>query len=126
MRFAWAMSGTYAAIILVLTSLPANTIPLVSRFDIADFVIHACMYLPLAVLVLRAMLLTWPGLSFAAVGRNAWLSVVAFGLLDELHQLPLLTRSCSMWDWLADAAGALVGIGIAYLYVTYVRSKKDG
>ncbi len=125
MRFAWATSGIYAAIILVLTSLPANTIPLVSRFDISDFIIHALMYLPLAILVFRALSLTWPGLSFAVHGRNAWVAVVVFGLLDELHQLPLLTRSCSLWDWLADAAGALVGIGITYLYLRYSRSKRD-
>ena len=40
-----------------------------------------------------------------------WLLVVAYGALDETTQL-LVGRSCHLYDWLADVAGATVGMWI--------------
>lgn len=42
----------------------------------------------------------------------SWLSIAAFGVLDELTQ-PLTGRSCDPFDWLADATGSALGILLA-------------
>ncbi len=39
----------------------------------------------------------------------AWLAILAYGAFDEITQMPV-GRDCSIWDWLADATGAAVGI----------------
>jgi VanZ family protein len=38
---------------------------------------------------------------------------LAYGALDEIHQLFVGGRSASIYDWIADALGSLVGV---YLY----------
>lgn len=47
-----------------------------------------------------------------------WLVVAAYGAIDELLQTPV-GRSCELYDWLADLAGA----GVALLVVKAVVSK---
>jgi VanZ family protein len=41
--------------------------------------------------------------------RFAWLAIVAFAIVDELTQL-LVGRTAEVADWMADAAGAAVGL----------------
>lgn len=40
------------------------------------------------------------------------LAALALGLLDEWHQAGLPGRQANLGDWLADAAGALLGAGL--------------
>jgi len=51
----------------------------------------------------------------AAYGRlsmrlclKAFVVVVAYGVIDEISQIPV-GRDCSVWDWLADIAGSCIG-----------------
>lgn len=52
------------------------------------------------------------------LGRRAWLWVLVGTLLlagwDEWHQFALPGRSPGIDDWLADALGAVAGIGISH------------
>ncbi len=66
----------------------------------------------------------YAGLAFLAAG---WLSVrrpvgpkqlagvfcmvAAYGIIDELLQIPV-NRHCDLWDWLADCAGAAIGLAV--------------
>ncbi|MFO0972220.1 MAG: VanZ family protein [Phycisphaerae bacterium] len=48
-----------------------------------------------------------------AVAYAAWFAVfLGYGAFDELTQ-PYFGRHCQLTDWLADAAGVLLGLGIA-------------
>ena len=44
--------------------------------------------------------------------------LLAYGVADELLQIPV-NRTCDVMDWLADAAGVIVGVAL----VQVVRSK---
>ena len=56
--------------------------------------------------------------------RNAvsmsFLIATVYGASDEFHQYFVPNRSCELWDWLADFAGA----AIAALIIKYYLSKR--
>lgn len=62
---------------------------------------------------------TFAGLLALGLGRQAWPWILVGTLFlagwDEWHQLSMPRRSADFSDWLADAGGALVGIGIAWI-----------
>jgi VanZ family protein len=96
----------YWLTLLVATHLPAQVAGLPRNQ--ADKLIHFVAYAVLAWLLASA----WQ----ASVGRLnarhlkfAWLVVVLYGAIDEITQ-PLVGRTMSVADWLADAAGAAVGL----------------
>ena len=59
------------------------------------------------------------GLLLVALGRRAWMWVLAGTLLlagwDEWHQFALPGRQPGLDDWLADALGVVTGIGISHV-----------
>jgi len=73
--------------------------------------------------------LTWyavlAGLLLLGLGRRAWPWVLVGTLLlagwDEWHQFALPGRSPGIDDWLADALGVVVGIGIGHAIGRRVR-----
>jgi VanZ family protein len=96
----------YWLTLLVATHLPTQVAGLPRNQ--ADKLIHFVAYAVLAWLLATA----WQ----ASVGRLnarhlkfAWLVVVLYGAIDEITQ-PLVGRTLSVADWLADAAGAAVGL----------------
>lgn len=66
------------------------------------------------------------GLLLLGLGRRAWPWVLAGTLLlagwDEWHQFALPGRSPDIDDWLADALGVVVGIGISHAIGRRVRA----
>jgi VanZ family protein len=48
----------------------------------------------------------------------------AYGLIDEIHQSFVPGRDCNVWDWIADAAGALAGAALARLAVARLLIKR--
>jgi VanZ family protein len=111
------LAGYWLALI-VATHLPAG-IPILpsERFDKSY---HAAAYFVLALVLattwqisagyLRARHLFW-----------TWAAVASFGVLDEITQIPF-GRDCSIWDWLADIAGAALGL---FLFVLLRRTFAD-
>lgn len=89
-----------------------------------DKTLHVVAYAILAGLLLNVLARrTWParGVSLAAVT----LAIVAIaGALDEWTQ-PYFGRTCDLFDWLADMAGA-VGMSIAYLLAMAPRQGRLG
>lgn len=78
--------------------------------DNSDKLVHAAAFAGLAWLLATA----WQSSVGRLNGRHlrfAWLAVVLYGAADELTQL-LVGRSATMGDWLADAAGAALGLVI--------------
>jgi len=104
----WRSVAAWAALILVATTIPVAD--LADRLPVPwlDKVVHGGMYFVLGWLA---------GAALAATGRRSrgvWLlgllSLVAFGALDELHQLWIPGRVTSLGDWTADVTGATLGL----------------
>jgi VanZ family protein len=38
-----------------------------------------------------------------------------YGMIDEIHQFFVPGRDCNIWDWIADALGAILGAAAALL-----------
>ncbi len=88
--------------------------------------LHFTEYWILAVLLVGALNMPW---------RMSWLMAVfamviasLYGISDELHQLFVPGRMCSVTDWLVDTAGAtvggLAGTWVLALYRIYSKSSK--
>lgn len=108
----------WSILIFILSSVPGNHYPVVS-IPQADKFVHFGLYTPL-------------GFFAAWFFRSAGYSMKAplyYGLLyaasDELHQLFVPRRSCSLADWGADAVGTLAGIGIYITVQRKLNSTKD-
>ncbi len=102
----WVPPALWAALILVLTSIPNLDVG-GAGFPGADKLVHGSLYLVFAWLVARAV--------GPRNGRGAQLvqtvAIVAlFAALDELHQLWVPGRTADLLDWGADVLGALLGV----------------
>jgi VanZ family protein len=96
----------YWLTLLVATHLP-NDFPAVPSEGVDKFV-HLGAFAALAWLLAMA----WQRSAGRLGGghlRAAWLLIVIYAAVDELSQ-PWFGRSCSLSDWLADAAGAALGL----------------
>ena len=99
--FAWAV------VILAATSWPNPSVHYPAPPG-ADKLIHALLYFPLAFALLR-----WQRLARRlTTARFAVLVglLLAFAVADELHQMLIPGRFCSVWDIAADWLG--IGLGV--------------
>lgn len=100
----WTPPVLWVAIILVGTSWPSLKF---GPDDLAlDKIAHFSAYAVLAALSLRATLSP----RRFATAASVVLGVSLLGAVDEWHQSFIPGRSMSLADWLADTAGACVGI----------------
>ena len=86
---------------------------------------HAVLYAGLACLLVRALSgARWSrvtgGASAIAVGLAA-----AYGMTDEFHQWFVPGRTADPADWVADVAGAAIGVGVIYLAARVVTSGEN-
>ena len=102
----WLPPVLWAAVILVLTSLPAPP-DAPARVPHLDKLVHFLLYAAQGWLVTRALRTRRP-LSLLV----ALLGIAVFAAFDEWHQRFFL-REPDMVDWIADMIGASVGIGAA-------------
>ncbi len=117
----------WAAIILLGTSIPAKEIPDLSIFRF-DKIIHASIYLVLCLLTYRALQSQkrFPLLSRWSLLLSL-LMVMAYGALDEIHQLLVPGRTADFWDFAADAVGACVSIAVvSFLHRSTAARRASG
>lgn len=103
--------ATYVALVFVGGSLPGGGGPP----GVSDKVLHFLVFLPLPWLLSRAAVHYWPRLT--VLHRLAWgfgATSLAGGLL-ELWQYWLPHRTCELLDWVADTAGAGLGVVLGLL-----------
>jgi VanZ family protein len=115
-KFLWPALA-WAILIFVLSSIPGSAFPeLDFEFEGIDKVVHFFLYAGLCSLSFAALRHQWWS---EALSKHAWfgslLFSVVYGALDELHQLLTPERTCDVQDWFADCAGAVFGLGIAFL-----------
>ncbi len=102
----WVPPLLWAAVILVLTSIPGAQLPSTNVHD-ADKLVHLTMYGVLGWLCARAI---W---TRERVTRSLLLLLAAvslFGAVDEWHQQFIPGRSMELLDWMSDTAGAGAGL----------------
>ncbi len=90
---------------------------LIAFVPLRDRGVHLVEYGLLALLIARAVHITWPerGLRGALF---ALLLGFSLGLLDEVHQLFVPGRSADILDLVADTAGACVAVGCYAAFTT--------
>lgn len=98
----------YWATLLLLTSLPSNNIP---SLKVSDKLAHFLAYLGLGFLL---SLTSRIQSKFPRLKDNHYVFtysvIMLYGLIDELHQYFIPGRYCDYLDWIADMAGAAVGV----------------
>lgn len=102
--------------IWVVSSTPSDKLPTLKIIG-WDKLGHFGVYLVLALLINRSLL------SLKVRKKQAiliYLIVLLSAALDEYHQLMIPGRAVSVWDFLANSAGLLIGFGI--LRMSYDRS----
>ncbi len=106
----------WAALILTLTSIPGSHAPSLP-FPHFDKTAHAGAYAMLGFLIVWSAVPAW-----LAGRRVRWCLTVGligaiYGAIDEIHQVWVPDRYCSISDWLCDTFGALGGAA-AWLIAT--------
>ncbi len=122
-RSAWVPVGVWLLMMLTLTSLPS--LPSGPDLPNADKLAHVAVFAVLGGLLRRAFGGRQPGLSWQAAGARSFAAGFAYGVLDELHQIPIPGRTCSPWDLLADACGLACGIAVGYFVECLTRGNRQ-
>lgn len=113
LRRLWLFAACiWALIIVVLMRLPTVQIPLASlmQYRFADKIAHGILFTVLS------------GLWLTALGRNLRMAIVVlifgclFGLLTEVIQMLVISRTSSLYDFIANCLGVMLGIVLALLY----------
>ncbi len=106
----------YWITLFVLTTIPAEKMPIL--FQNQDKIEHFIAYGLLAFLLTLALYFQK---KFTLLRSKAFLFafifILAYGAVDELHQLFVPGRICDIYDWLADSIGGIFGITIVYLFL---------
>jgi VanZ family protein len=105
----WLPPTLWAALILILTSIPGSHIPELP-FRNFDKVVHFTIYGVLGWLAARAWV---SGSRATSMVLLALVCVSIFGALDEWHQQFIPQRSMDFLDWAADTSGAAAGLVLA-------------
>ena len=104
----WLPPAAWAACILIATLIPGAHIP---RVNVPEFdkMVHFVFYAVFAWLMFRA-------LESPSAGRRVitvLLAIAVFAALDEFHQRFIPGRYMDEADWMADMAGAMIGLVVA-------------
>ena len=110
----WIYVLLWAGFIFVLSSIP--DLPGASFFPHSDKVAHVLLYLPLGLLLSRAMAPRWRRVRYTGFWALAIGTI--YGISDELHQHFVPGRCTDVADLLADMVGLGLGIAVFYLYRT--------
>ena len=111
----------YWILLLTATSLPAADLPSIGTIDKVN---HLVAYFGLSVLLNLCLLFQ---LKYVTLYKKAFLLafliVILYGALDELHQMFIPGRSAEVLDWTADAVGALLGVILVFKLVKKFKYK---
>ena len=109
----------YWILLFTLTSLPSQSVPAVG---VNDKVEHMLAYFGLSFLMYLALLFQKKS---SLLKNNALiftlLFVLAYGILDEVHQLLIPGRSCELFDFMADMLGGIIGIIVVKILIHFYK-----
>lgn len=104
-RWTWVVGWAVLIEVLLLWPSPPE-VPRLLRSLGFDKIVHAVLF------AVQAMLGAW---ALAERRRSAWpalVGAIAFGALTEVQQQLMPSRAMELGDFLADAAGAVVGLAL--------------
>lgn len=105
--------------IFIQSSFPSNKFPDV-EFEFFDKLIHLLLYAVLFLLFVYSLKNQNKYIKLKQYAPAfSLLFTVFYGASDEIHQLFVVNRSCDLYDWLADSAGAL----LVFLILIIFKSK---
>ena len=110
--------AAYCAFLFWLSSGPVST-PKAIQFDGVDKVAHICVYAVLAGLVFFGLRQSGRPWTSRALFWIPVLFASIYGASDEFHQYFVPTRSCDIFDWLADTTGALLATTALSLFFRF-------
>ena len=104
----WLPPLTLLVLIYLLSSGPVpSSIP---TFKFMDKLAHACVFSALAFLLMRAFISGGPDMTTSRAALVCFVLVCLYGVADELHQYFVPSRHCDVFDAMADAFGAFLGV----------------
>lgn len=110
-----------AAVILLLTGLPGTCFPPVKPIVGLDKVIHMLMYTGFTFALIWGYREPFRERGMDYRKKAFWMAViigVAYGALTEIMQETLIPlRTGSVYDWIADVIGSVLGAGFAYFFL---------
>jgi len=121
LRWEWIPALLYMVAIFCVSALSLQRVPIPK---ISDKVLHGIEYGILAALLVFGFTRTrreWAG---STVALAAWSFATLYGMTDEVHQRFVPGRQSSVFDWMADAAGAAVVAAAAALLVLRRRGAR--
>ena len=107
----------YWIILFLATTLPVQSVPSIA---IGDKINHLAAYFVLSCLLYLTLI--YQRKSEYLFNKAAFATIVitsVYGALDEFHQMFIPGRFAEVLDWLADAAGAILGV----LIISYLIKK---
>lgn len=108
----WGPVVAYMVAIFYVSALSIAPLP----EEVSDKTGHFVAYAGLALLCVRAIGGGLPCRVVLRVAVPAFAIAAGYGIFDELHQWFVPGRSADVLDWLADATGACIGIGVCWLW----------
>lgn len=119
-RKLFIISLIWAVIILIACAIPGSELPATPFLRIPNFdkIVHACLYLPLAVVLGAEFDLSGKRL-LQLFGPLFTILIIAFygGLIEILQEYLFVSRSADIADFLFDVIGGLAGLTLYYLFV---------
>ncbi len=108
--FAWTWVVLYAAMIFSISSLPGSS-PILQTVEkyVWDKLLHLLEYSVLGILLVRALALSFKYRSLEHLAFMAFVFGSLYAVSDEWHQSFIPLRSASVYDWMADSMGILIG-----------------
>jgi VanZ family protein len=106
----WILLASYSLLIFIQSSLPS--IDMGTDLPGMDKLLHLAAYTLMGVLACRAFASLSRLESALALFMAGFAFTLLFGLSDEWHQSFVPGRTADVWDFVADALGALLGAGI--------------
>lgn len=112
--------GFYWIFLLIATSLPSTSLP---QTLLSDKIQHTLAFMILGIL-LTLTLKTQQKYNTLKLYAYSFAIIIGmiYALFDELHQLFIPGRYCEFVDWIADVIGVVLGVGIVYMLIKYVKT----
>ncbi len=107
-------------VIYYLSSLSHPPVPRFFRFPNSDKLLHAIAFFGVGAAAalgagLRRRLVDY------RTYLEAWILAISYAMFDEVHQIFTPHRMSSSADWVADALGAALGIGLFFYFILHLK-----
>lgn len=109
----WVMSGAVLAAVLVLTLAPiSGRSSSLFHIPYGDKVVHFCMFGALAAAFSLDGCRPWRAVGWRLLIAAAAVATAIGGLIEIVQGTEAIGRGRELWDFVADAAGAVAGIAV--------------